>query len=253
MAKRKKPEDQPDDTNDQNAGSDDTFGLPEIEYEPIDRETPPAEEPREETYESQYTEEQPTTNLDMERDDVRHDEYNTTYYEDEGGSPWPKILLILLILGVIGAGVWWYFGVKRPQDAHARLERDRIEQAQLDSARSAQRARDAEQARITAENRRLADSLAAAAIVPAVGSVETLSGRTGRYYVVVASSIDGDLIMDYARELSAKGINPKIIPPYGNVKFHRLTVAEGETFASTQQTADQLKGDYSEALWVLKY
>lgn len=253
MAKKKKPEDQPDDINDQQSGSDDTFGLPEIEYEPIDRETTtPAEELREETYQSQYTEEQPITNSHMERDDVRHDEYTTSYYEEEGGSPWPKILLALLILGVIGAGAWWYFGVKRPQDAQARLERERIEQAQLDSARHAQRARDAEQARIAAENQRLADSLAAAA-TPVAGAIETLSGRTGRYYVVVASAIDGDLIMDYAKKLSERGINPKIIPPYGNVKFHRLTVAEGETFASTQQTADQLKGEYSEALWVLKY
>lgn len=257
MARRKNPEDQPDESNDLNAGSDDTFGLPEIEYEPINRETtspPPADvpEPEPQQTHSHYTEEQPVTNSNMERDDVRQTEYNTTYYdEDEGGSPWPKILGIVFLLLLIGAGAW-YFGWKRPKDTEARLERERREQAQLDSARRAQQAAEEERARIAAENQRRADSVAAAA-APVPGTIETLNERTGRYYVIVASAIDGDLLMDYAKKLSEKGVNPKIIPPYGTVKFHRLTVAEGETFTSAQQIADQLKGEYNDALWVLKY
>jgi hypothetical protein len=59
--------------------------------------------------------------------------------------------------------------------------------------------------------------------------------------------------MDYAKKLSEKGINAKIIAPFGNVKFHRLTVAEGETFASAAQTAEGLKGEYTESAWVIKY
>jgi len=256
MARRKKTEDQPDEHNDPNAESDDTFGLPEIEYEPINRETTPPQdvpelEPKQETSHSQYTEDQPVTNRTMERDDVRHNEYRTAYYEeDEGGSPWPKIIGIAFLLLLIGAGAW-YFGWQRPKATEARLERERREQAQLDSARRAQQARDDEQARIAEENRRRADSLAAAR--PAAGTIETLNERTGRYYVVVASAIDGDLVMDYAKKLSAKGVNSKIIAPYGNVKFHRLTIAEGETFTAAQQTADRLKAEYSDGLWVLKY
>ena len=59
--------------------------------------------------------------------------------------------------------------------------------------------------------------------------------------------------MDYAKKLNEKGVNAKIIPPYGNVRFHRLTIAEGDTFASTQQTADGLKSEYTEGAWVMKY
>jgi hypothetical protein len=256
MARRKKPEDQPDENADQNAGSDDTFGLPEIEYEPISRETTPEPEVRtsdsqEQTYQSQYSEEEPVTNIHMERDDVRQTEYNTTYYdEDEGNSPWPKILGIVFILLLL-AGGGWYFFIKRPQDTAARLEMQRREQASLDSARAAQELRDAEQRRIAEENQRRADSVANA--TPVAGTVETLTERTGRYYVVIASAIDGDLLMDYAKKLSEKGVSAKIIAPYGNVKFHRLTVAEGETFATTQQTADQLKSEYNEGAWVIKY
>jgi hypothetical protein len=86
--------------------------------------------------------------------------------------------------------------------------------------------------------------------------------KTGRMRVVrtppgaagtVASAIDGDLLMDYAKRLSSRGVKTKIIAPYGRVKFHRLTVAEGETFAATQQTAEQLKSEYNEGAWVIKY
>lgn len=257
MARRKKPEDQPDEQNDQNAGNDDTFGLPEIEYQPINRDTTPppldapSPEPQEPINQSQYTEEQPVTNTPMERDEVRQTEYTSTYYdEDENNSPWPKILGIAALLLIIGAAAW-YFGWKRPNDTAAKLKLQEREEARMDSARREQDLQAAEQRRIAEENQRRADSVANA--TPAVGTIETLNERTGRYYVVIASAIDGDLIMDYAKKLSEKGVSAKIIAPYGKVKFHRLTVAEGETFATTQQTADQLKSEYTNGAWVIKY
>ncbi|HEY9490078.1 MAG TPA: SPOR domain-containing protein [Chryseosolibacter sp.] len=258
MARRKKPDDQPEEDNDQNAANDDTFGLPEIEYEPINRDTIPEPDVRSPEQEeptppqSQFPEEQPVTNTPMERDEVRQNEYNTTYYndEDEGNSPWPKIIGIIFILLLVGAGGWYFF-IQKPKTDAARLELQQQEQTRLDSTRRADELRDNEQRRIAEENRLRADSVAQA--TPAVGTIETLNGRTGRYYVVVASAIDGDLIMDYAKKLSQKGINPKIIAPYGNVKFHRLTVADGETFAATQLIADGLKSEYTAAAWVIKY
>lgn len=267
MARKKKPDDQPEENSEHQTGNDDTFGLPDIEYEPIDRtaqqEAPPPipqePEPQPEYTEepqadhstdsrSEYKEEQPITQTPMEREQT---EYTTTYYdEDEGNSPWPKILGIAAIL-IILAGAGWYFWVKLPEDeAAARAKAQQEEQTRLEASRLEEE-RQAEQNRIAEENRRLADSVANA--TPPVGTIETLNERTGRYYVVVASAIDGDLLMDYAKTLTDKGVNAKIIPPYGNVKFHRLTVAEGETFATTQQTAEQLKAEYTEGIWVIKY
>lgn len=267
MARKKKPDDQPEEHSEGQAGNDDTFGLPDIEYEPIDRATPQeastsqpeeqepsrddvAEPHAEHTVDPQpeYKEEQPITQTPMERD---QSEYTSTYYdEDEGNSPWPKILGIAAIL-IILAGAGWYFWVKVPKDeAAARQKAQQEEQARLEASRLEEE-RQAEQNRIAEENRRLADSVANAA--PPVGTIETLNERTGRYYVVVASAIDGDLLMDYAKKLTDKGVNAKIIPPYGNVKFHRLTVAEGESFAAAQQTAEQLKSEYTEAIWVIRY
>ena len=255
MARKKKPEDQPDD-NDQNAGNDDTFGLPEIEYQPLNRETTPEPETRAsetpESHQPEYTEEQPITHTTMEREEVRQNEYTSTYYDDEddNNSPWPKILGIAAVLLLIGAGVWYFVSYKPKQDQLAADKARQEEQARLDASR-AEEERLNEQRLIAEEAQRRADSVANA--TPVAGTVETLGERTGRYYVVVASAIDGDLIMDYAKKLSSKGVNAKIIPPYGNVKFHRLTVAEGDTFASTQQTADGLKGEYTESTWVIKY
>jgi len=257
MARRKTPDDQPEENNDPNTGNDDdTFGLPEIEYEPINRETPPATdvpppETQEQINQPQYTEEQPVTNTPMERDEVRQNEYSSTYYdEDEGNSPWPKILGIAAILLILGAA-GWYFGLKKPKDeAAAREKAQQEEQARAEASRRDQELAD-EQRRIAEETQRKADSLAIA--TPPAGTIETLNDRTGRYYVVIASAIDGDLLMDYAKTLSQKGVNAKIIAPYGNVRFHRLTVAEGETFASTQQTAEELKSEYTESAWVIKY
>ena len=255
MARRKKPEDQSDENADQTNGNDDTFGLPEIEYEPINRETtPPAEEvpreePQAETRQPEYTEEQPITHTNMEREEVRQNEYIYDD-EDEGNSPWPKILGIAALLLIIGAA-GWYFGWKKPKDdAAARQKAQQEEQARADASR-AEEERAAEQRRIAEEAQRKADSVAAAS--PPAGTIETLNERTGRYYVVIASAIDGDLLMDYARKLSEKGVNAKIIAPYGAVRFHRLTVAEGDTFTATQQIADGLKAEYNDGAWVIKY
>ena len=245
MARRKKnnEDDQPKE-NSENA--DDTFGLPEIEYEPLKREEPSKIETQEETV--SYSEPvKPTQSRTTMEEETQKDEYNTTsYYEEEDSSPWPKILGILAILVLVGAAAW-YFGYYQPRQKEA----ERLAQEQRDKDEAAKREADlAEQRRLDAE-RRTADSLAA--LAPASGEITTLSDRTGRYYVIIASAIDGDLIMDYAQKLAPKGLSPKIIPPHGKVKFYRLAIAEGDTYAATQATADELKSEYTAGTWVVKY
>lgn len=247
MARKKKQDEDPSQENENlDNNSDDTFGLPEIEYEPLQR-----EEPRETIDESASapTSETQQTYTEMEREEVPPNEYNTYYNDDdERNSPWPKILGIAAFLLVTAAAVW-YFALYRPKEMKAAAEKARLEQ---EAAEARQREEDlAEQKRIEDE-RRIADSLANAA-VPKTGVIDTLTERTGRYYVIIASGVDGDLIMDYAKKLAPKGLNPKIIPPHGKVKFYRLAIAEGDTYASTQSTADQLKSEYTEGAWVVRY
>jgi len=88
---------------------------------------------------------------------------------------------------------------------------------------------------------------------PEVGSINTLSSRTGRSYVVVGSFFDDDLAMDYAKKLKEQGTSSYIIPPFGKSKFTRVAVEEAGTFAEASTNASALAGQYQEQPWPLKY
>ncbi|MBT1703462.1 hypothetical protein [Chryseosolibacter indicus] len=244
MARRKKlnEEQTPPENTDNTENTDDSFGLPEIEYEPINREETSSEDPVHETT--------PTVEEPVYQNESRQ-EYKTSsaYVEDEPSSSWGKILGVLVVVALLGGAAYWFFGIYQPQKLAS--EKARKEQlAREEAERRAAEERLAEERRL-AEQRR-ADSLAN--LKPKVGTVQTLTDRTGRYYVVVASAVDGDLIMDYANKLAPKGVNAKIIPPFGKAKFYRLAVAEGETYTETQATADGMKGgEYGNDLWVIRY
>jgi hypothetical protein len=288
MARKKKQTTDPPPENLDN--TDDTFGLPEVDYQPLKREEPekpeeslaqdepvehpverdapevvavndapevtsepeptPAQErafefkeslhedsPKDETFETQ------------DRYEDVHQPYTPTYSYKEESSVWPKVIGALLVLALIGIGIW-YFAIYKPRQ----LAKEEQERKELAAIQEDARKKEAER---QAARQREDEQKAAAALpppAPAIGTIETLSGRSGRYYVVIASSIDGDLIMDYAKKLSGSGVSTKIIPPFGKSSFHRLTIAEGDTYETTQARADELKGgDYGDKLWVIKY
>lgn len=247
MARRKKTTDeQPVEAPSSN--TDDNFGLPDIEYQPLDRTAEPELKP--EVVVEQTATEQSSVEAEHVHKPISSSIYESSYSPVEssgGGSVAPKIIGIVVVI-LLALGATWYFAVYKPQkDAEAKA----LSEKNRKDAEAKEQARLAEEQRLEEERRKAAE--AAANAKPAEGTIETLGDRTGRYYVVAASSIDADLIMDYAKKLSAKGITIKIIPPYGKVKFSRLTIAEGDTYANTQKVADGLKGDYTDALWVIKY
>jgi hypothetical protein len=267
MARRKKNEDEPIENKDNlNNESDDTFGLPEVEYEPLKRDVPPAEtapeptpvEPvyervEERVEEPMYEEKQggfgdyPEETIHPEED---NHEYVSGYQYAEEKPVWPKVLGIILILLLIGGGVY-YFLVYQPDQKQAR-ERERQEKILADKE-AAKRREELRLAEIKKqEEQRRLDSLAS---IPKVGTIETLSGRTGQYYVVVASAVDDDLLTDYANKLVKTGKNVKIIPPFGKTgKFYRLAIEGKESYADAQASADGMKGgEFGDQLWVVRY
>jgi hypothetical protein len=249
MARRKKTtEEQPAPIS----NADENFGLPEIDYKPLNRDaasatehTPIQESVAESVSEPAYVVSETT---ETRQESTYSTDYAATTEEASASSIAPKIIAIVVVL-VLAIGAAWYFGYYKPQkDAEAKELADK----KIKEEEAKEAARLAEQQQLEEERRKAAE-LAAANAQPKEGAIETLTGRTQRYYVVAASSIDADLVMDYAKKLSSKGVSSKIIPPYGKVKFSRLTVAEGETYADTQKLADGMKGEYGDKLWVIKY
>ena len=87
------------------------------------------------------------------------------------------------------------------------------------------------------------------------GSFEAINDRTGRYYIVLNSFIDGDLANDYAKNLAMDGIDSKIIPPSEAKKgFHRVVLSNDYgTWQAAEASLGELKGIFGETIWVLKY
>ena len=246
MAKRKKPSDEPAQENQEPANDADNFGLPDIDYKPLDQTAPPepppvvvSSPPQQETAEPRYGSRTESSNTPT----------YSSYMEEENKSKAPVIIGISVLVVVLVAAFLIYQYVYKPNQAakaakELALQRDR---EAATKARQEQEARDAEEAR---RRQAALDSLNA---IPKTGTIETLTDRTRRYYVVVSSAVDGDLVMDYAKRLSEKGVSTKIIPPFGKYKFSRLAIGDYDTFASAQTNADAAKAEYGNEVWVLKF
>lgn len=286
MAKNKDLEDE--NINEENQGdindADDSFGLPDIDYQPLDESEEPVSEeepedeptfaftpePEEETEEpTEYEEESTTTyasGIEDEPETADYDEESEGDQEQEyvpGSYTPPKensskaglIIGIVLVLLAAAAAIW-YFGFHRPakQAELARIEKqrqERLAEEKLEADRKAEQDRAARERAEAEAAAAEAEALEEAKSEP--GTIEAISARTGRYYVVVASAIDGDLARDYAKELAASGESVKIIEPYGSIKFYRVTIQDLDTWTDAESRANELKGQYGDGVWVIKY
>lgn len=254
MAKRKKP----DDLNQENLDSSndaDNFGLPDIEYKPLDEpkqeETPAQEENN--PFSERQEEAAPSYEAPKPEPTFEKPAYKSPYTyaneEEAQKSNAPVIIAVIIGLVVVVAGFLIYQYVIKPQQEKERQEQLAKQQEEARKLKEEQerKAREAE------EERKRREAEAAANATPKEGTIETLSERTQRYYVVVVSAIDADLIMDHAKKLSAQGVSTKIIPPFGKHKFSRLAIADHDTYANAQANADAVKGNYGNEVWVIKY
>lgn len=250
MAKRKKPSEEQGQDNENDNLNDDSFGLPDLDFKPLET--------------TEQTTTSTTTTEEVKSEPVAENIYKTTetktetqtkstytspYMEEENKSKAPIVVGVVVALVVVIASALFYFYVYKPNQAKKAREAKELADARLKQEEEIRLRQEAE----AAARQRAADSLAAVNAKPAIGTIETLTDRTKRYYVVVTSAVDGDLVMDYAKRLSAKGISTKIIPPFGKYKFSRLAIGDFDTFANAQASADASKGEYGGAVWVLKF
>ncbi len=238
MAKRKDNPENTDENLSEGNNGDDNFGLPDIEYKPLDTASDPA---------SGISEENVIQNTDAEQKDTN---YSYTPVE-EPKSKASVVITVIIGIVLIASAFLYYQYVYKPSAEKAKKEqlaKEATDKKQKEeAARLAKEKEEAERLRIEAEK------AAAANMTPAEGTVEILNARTGRYYVVVSSAIDDDLTMDYAKKLSADGTSIKIIPPFGKSTFYRLTIGNYDSFAEAQTNADAVKAKYGESVWVIKY
>jgi len=227
------PENEGDNLNENNG--DDNFGLPDLDYKPLET-TEPA---------STYAKDESENPVE-----TANQSYSYTPAEEPKSNA-PIIIAVVIALVLIVASFLIYQYVYKPKAEKAKQEL--LAKQLADKKKKEDEARLAKE-KAEAERKRLEEERAAAAMVtPVGGTIETLSARTGRYYVVVSSDIDDDLIMDFAKKLSAEGISSHIIPPFGKKKFYRIAVGNFDTFADAQASADQLKSKYGDGVWVIKY
>ncbi len=228
-----------DDSN-KNTNDEDNFGLPDIEYKPLDQ-LDPAKPAEDEPAKGEETSRVHT----FSKESIAQETPVYEEDEDDGGSKSGMVITVLIGLVVVVAAFLIYKFVYLPK------EKAKQELLAKEKADAAKKAEDERLAKLAEEERLKRE--AAANTKPAIGTIETLTARTGHYYVIVTSDIDGDLVMDYAKKLSAKGTGSKIIPPFGKWKFYRLGIGDYDSFASAQSSADASKADYGNALWVMKY
>src|SRR5690349_10805296 len=119
MARKKKSNEDENNENLANqSDSDDTFGLPDIEYKPLNREeevpaSPVEEQPREVVVPE-------TPRFETEQKPMEQNTQFTYEPEEEESPVWPKVLGILLVVAV-ALGAAWYYVVYRPAQEKARV------------------------------------------------------------------------------------------------------------------------------------
>lgn len=266
MAKKDKDKKKEEELNEENQGeineSDDNFGLPDIDYKPLDEEEADdgelEDDAVEETVEEEVSEEEIVVSEeeidegdDASSDDVPPATPERKFAYEESSNPAGKIILAVIAIVVV-IGAVWFFGFYRPKQvekekaAQEQAEKDRLareEAARLERERQAALAAEEAAAEEEAEMEQPTDT----------GEIATISERTGRYYVIVGSFIDGDLAMDYGKELAEKGTSSTVLAPIGEIKFYRLAIGDFDTWSNAQSQADQVKGEYGENTWVVKY
>lgn len=84
--------------------------------------------------------------------------------------------------------------------------------------------------------------------------ISTIGSPTGLSYIVIASFVDGDLANDFAMKMQAREVGVKIIQPTQRSPLqHRVAVAEFNSFEEAMQQLQAFRQEYSESAWVLKF
>lgn len=166
---------------------------------------------------------------------LEDDEYSPSYYEEEdtGGKSSTGLIIVIIVLVVAALGVGGYF----LWDMYFRAEP--VAETPTEIIKPVYVEPEPE---IIEEPEPVKQP-----------GVYDISEPTGNYHVIIASSIDVDLVRDYAVKLAKQGMVCNILAPRGNKMFHRLSVAEYASLNDATIESERLKGTLGEDVWVIRY
>jgi hypothetical protein len=228
--------------------NEDSFGLPDLDYKPLDKLDETTSSNVDSSQSAEHTDS--TSSEQRIEEEAVKEEYRSPYtpMAEEPKSKAPIVIGIIIVLILALAAYLINQYVIKPN-----AEKERIEQLAKQEKERKAKEEAARLAQEEEERKKREAEEAAAKAKPAEGAIESLTAPTSRYYVVVASAVDADLVMDYAKKLSAKGVGSKIIPPFGKYKFNRIAISDFDTYAAAQTAADASKTEYGNEVWVIRY
>lgn len=191
------------------------FGLPDVSYDPVENEE---------------------SSMGHDNQGAAPKYYD---YEEKKGSPIAGLIVGILLLAIIGGGLYWYFFMRNDKQEPVETFPEQTYQPAEELPAFEEPEPAVEEPAVNPE--------------PTIGSLFMISSASRSYYVVVGSFFDVDLARDHSGRLNAQGINTFIIEPYSNNRFYRLAVGNFDTWSQAVQSMRELKSTFGEEIWVLKY
>lgn len=207
-----------DEANDDQFHTNSEFGLPEVEYSPLEREQNEMSE----------------TNFQNEHIQSRRD-----VQPQQQKSSWPMWIALVVIL--LLAGVFVYFFIFQEKTD------DQVVQQQITTPVVIEEEPEPVEEPVETEWETTPP------VETPEGSVSVISSRTGNYHLIVGSFIDSDLARDFADKLATEGNQAKIIEPTGTRKFYRLSVKEAGSISQLESELENMRAKYGENVWIVKY
>lgn len=195
--------------------NDDEFGLPEVSYEPIDRENA-------------------HPSLEAE-----HRYYADDEADDNRKKIWLTLGFLLLFLGLIGTVVY-FVAFHKSDPPQEQLVPDIVSEPEPEPEPEPVE-EVVEEAPETTSN--------------TYAEVSTISSPTGRSYIIIGSFVDEDLARDFGEKLlKEQGVGTVIIEPFGKTSLlHRVAIADYASFQEAMMEVENHRTTYGSETWVLKY
>lgn len=87
------------------------------------------------------------------------------------------------------------------------------------------------------------------------GSLSRINSRDEipTYYIIVASIRNEGLALKKSNEYRSRGLDVYMIAPYKGSANYRLAIGKFKSYTRAKNRLEEIKDDYSEALWILNY